>query len=228
MRYIVVCLLFANVLYFLYLFFNPAPVQEEQARELLDSGLMLLSEFDAMSVEQARGLSDAERLCSIASGFADMDQANDFLEQSRATGFAATLVLTGNEAAPHFRVYLAPATSAAEGAAALEQLDQRLAEEDLDLELALIRRGPLANAVTMGTYPDEASARVVQSSVFALGYTPLLEEIPRSDGEVQVWLRPSDSGRINDAQWLDLSAESPELTRSENLCETIAQASQFP
>ena len=77
-------------------------------------------------------------------------------------------------------------------------------------------------------FTDKLAADLVQTQVSELGFRSEIEEIPRSNGEIQVVLRPPNSDQVDTAEWLELSDDRPNLTRTENLCETIAQASQFP
>ena len=85
-----------------------------------------------------------------------------------------------------------------------------------------------AEGVGLGVFSDNLAADSVRSQVSQLGFSPEIEEIPRSNGEIQVVLRPPNSDQVDTAEWLELSDDRPDLTRTENLCETIAQASQFP
>ena len=98
----------------------------------------------------------------------------------------------------------------------------------LQVETYLITRGPLSEGVGLGVFIDEEEAGLVQSQLSELGYMPEIEEIPRSMGEIRVLLRSLNSNQVEGAEWLELSDDRPDLTRTENLCETIAQASQFP
>jgi hypothetical protein len=138
------------------------------------------------------------------------------------------LNLTGVPLDPQYRVYIVPASSRNVATITLDGVSERLAAADLQVETYLITRGLLENGIGLGVFAAEDGAVAVMGQVTELGYDVEIEEIPRSEGEIQVWLRPPDSGQVGDSKWLDLSADRPYLTRTENLCETIAQATQFP
>lgn len=230
MRYIALFLVLANIAYFIWWETRPprAEVPSSGPRPLLNNGLMLLSEFDRQSALQARLNAEAARLCTVVSGFSSVDDANSFMAQARASGMTGLLNLTGTALEPQYRVYLPPASSREVAAITLDGLSERLQAAEIEAETYLITRGLLENGIALGVFDDGGAAQGVREAVSDLGYEVQIEEIPRSDGAAEVWLRPVESDRIDDAQWLDLSAERPDLTRSENLCETIAQASQFP
>ena len=68
----------------------------------------------------------------------------------------------------------------------------------------------------------------MQNQLLALGYAAEMEEIPRSTGEIQVWLQLLQADAMENPEWLELTASRPDLRIMENLCETIAQGSKFP
>lgn len=228
MRYIIIVLMLANIGYFAWNYSNPTPVTAEPAtsapRPLLNTGLTLISEFDAATSEIAL---DARRQCSLVSGFASMEEAQSFMQEARNMRLEALLQSEQSGAAPQYRVYLPPTPSREIANLTLEDLSERLAAAELSVETYLITRGELENAVALGVFASREGAETVQSQVFAMGYTPFIEEITAAEGDIQVWLRPVDSLRVEQPEWLDLSAENGALSRSENLCQTIAQASQF-
>lgn len=229
MRYIAVFLILLNLAYLGWNLARPpvGPVQTEAPRPLLNTGLTLLNEYQADAAEQARLNALAERQCTLVSGFASLDGAALFMDEARGMGLEAALQLGGEPLPSQYRVYLPSASSRSIATITLDGLGERLAQTDLGIESYLITRGPLENAVALGVFADQDSARAVQEQVRGLGYEPRIEEIPRSTGGIEVWLRAPSSQRVEDAEWLDLTAERPALTRSENLCQTLVQAPQF-
>lgn len=229
MRYIAVFLILLNLAYLGWNLTRPAaePVQSPAPRPLLNTGLTLLSEYQVASAEQARLNAEAERVCSLVSGFASIDGASIFMDEARGLGLEAALQLSGEPLPSQYRVYLPPSSSRSIATIVLDGLSERLARTDLAVESYLITRGPLENAVALGVFADQDNASAVQEQVRELGYEPLIEEIPRSSGGVEVWLRSPSSRQVDDAEWLDLTAERPALTHSENLCQTLVQAPQF-
>ncbi len=230
MRYIAVFLVIGNLVYFGWNQTHPREnaLLASESRPLLNNGLMLVSEFEAQSAQQALENAEATRVCSIVSGFNSIDEANSFMAAARNLSLGALLNFTGEALPSQYRVFLAPASSRGITIITLEGLSERITEAELEVESYLITRGLLENAIALGVYLTMAEAESVQRVITAFGYAPEIEEMFRSEGEIQVWLRPANSAQVETAQWLDLSAERPDLTRTENLCETIAQASQFP
>ena len=99
-------------------------------------------------------------------------------------------------------------------------------EAGLEVETYLITRGELQNAVALGIFDSATEAVVLRDQVSGLGYSPQIQQFDAFVSRVQVWLRAPESERINELEWLDLTGERPNLSRAENLCQTIAQASQ--
>lgn len=231
MRYIAIFLLVANLAYLgWHLSQPPQPQAPDDAarRPLLNTGLTLLREYQAMSEDQAREAAEAARMCTVISGFAGEDEARAFADELAGPGRQPRLFLTGTRLPSQYRVLLPPASSRQVAAITMDGLSERLEQEGQAIETYLITRGALENAIALGVFADQANALRVQQQVQALGYGPQLQEIPRTDGEIQVWLEGVGAESLDESEWLDLSAERPALSRSENLCETIAQAPRIP
>ncbi len=215
----------ANLGFFAWNYYSPKlPAIAEEPRPLLNTGLSLLSEFEAQGDELA---ADAIRQCSIVSGFDDQAQAEAFAERARAASLQALLEVIDPEIPPEYRLYLPPTPSREIAAAILSDISERLENEDLGLEIYLITRGEQENGIALGLFGERGLAEIAQEQVAALGYGPQIEEIQLAESEFRVLLRPPQAERINESEWLDLSAETEGLTRLENLCEGLVQASQF-
>ena len=229
MRYIAVFLLLANLAYLGWNLTRPdaVPAEQGEPRPLLNTGITLLEEFRQDEQAQQEINARSEQLCTLASGFLSLDEAEDFLADAREAGYLGAIQFRGAALPSHFRVYLPPASSRSVATIILDGVSERLAAAGLDIESYLITRGLLENAVALGVYDDEAAGRGVSEQLRMLGYEPVVEEIRRSEEGVEVWLRPPSTDRINESEWLDFTAERPNLTRSENLCETLVQAPQF-
>ncbi|GAB5500599.1 MAG: hypothetical protein PsegKO_29100 [Pseudohongiellaceae bacterium] len=202
------------------------PAQSD-TRPLLNTGLTLLSEYQDATAEQQRRDAEANRRCSLVTGFDTVDDAYSFIAEAEQQGLLARLGLTGEALPSQYRVYLSPASSRSIATITLDGLGERLAESGLSVESYLITRGVLENAIALGVYEEQAAAEEVIAAVAALGYDPQLQDIPRSTGDVQVLLDPGERPQVRDTEWLDLTAERPGLSRSENVCETLVQAPQF-
>ena len=239
MRYIAIFLLVANLGY---VFWNVTRTDQtlperspgqssEQATEnraLLNTGITLISEFTAQSAEQERLNARDNALCTLVSGFASLDEASAFLLDAQQIDLAGDVLLLGEPMPSQYRVYLPPASSREIATIILEAASEAISAADLEVETYLITRGALVNGIALGVFSTQENADEVQTAVTQLGYTPQVEEIARSDGGYGVWLRNADSSPLNEAEWLDLSTERSDLIRSENLCQTLVQASQFP
>lgn len=225
MRYIAIFLVLANIGYFGWARFvaDPVTLPEPNApRPLLNSGITLISEFQEQQAAQP-GLS-----CFTVASFASTDDANSFIAELGATANDARLSLSGDPLSSQYRVYLPPASSRGIATITLDGLSESLALSQLQVESYLITRGPLENGIALGVYSERESAEDTQIAVQGLGYAPQIEEIPRSTGEIQVQLQILELDALENPVWLDLAADRPDLTITENLCETIAQGSQFP
>ncbi|NKB32992.1 MAG: hypothetical protein GKR91_07845 [Pseudomonadales bacterium] len=230
MKYIAILLLFANIGYFIWALTRPteAELVESESRELLNNGLMLIREFEAQTEALALENAEDRTLCSIVVGFATVDDANGFILAARQRELGTLLNLTGDPLPSQYRVYLAPEANRILATRELDAVSSAILDAELAVETYLITRGPLAEGIGLGVFAEAAEAETIQTQVSGLGFAPEIEEIPRSDGEIQVVLRSSNSEQLEMAEWLELSDDRPDLTRTENLCETIAQASQFP
>ncbi len=230
MRYIALFLLIANIGYFVWGYTRPQKenLLESEPRQLLNNGLMLVSEFEAQAAALALENAEDPTICSFVSGFATVDDANGFILAAREQNLGTLLNLTGDSLPSQFRVYLPPEANRILATRALDSVSSALTEAELEVETYLITRGPLADGIGLGVFTSAEATESVRAQVSELGFVPEIEEIPRSNGEIQVVLRPPNSNQLDTAEWLELSDDRPDLTRTENLCETIAQASQFP
>lgn len=231
MRYIVVFLVLANLGYLswhLYAPTQPIPDSAVAPRPLLQQGLQLLNEFNEQSAQMAQAQVVASRPCYLVGDFNSIDDANSFLSQISAIGYRAELHLSGETLTPNYRVYLPPASNREIATITLDGLSERLSGENLQVETYLITRGLLENAIALGVFSEIDGARRVRDQVTELGYLVEIEEIPRSTGALQLVLAKSDFSSLDIAEWLEFAGDRPDLTYSENLCETIAQGAQFP
>ena len=231
MRYIVIFLLLLNIAYFGWSRYGLSQSDAGSRSEdlpLLNTGLMLLREFEERSAALSAENQSQSPMCAIIANFPTVDEAYSLMSESRNRGFSAVLNLTGEALAPQFRVYIPPLSSRSIATITLDGLSEAAANAGLEVETYLITRGSLANAIALGVFARLDPAELVREQVTALGYSVQIQEIPFSTGDIQVLLRHPQFDSIGEVQWLDLSADRPYLTVKENLCETIAQGLQFP
>ncbi|MBT3529712.1 MAG: SPOR domain-containing protein [Gammaproteobacteria bacterium] len=224
MRYIAIFLLLANIAYFAWLYYQPYQTVElsrVESRDLLNSGLVLVSEYN----EQ---LAEITPICEMISSFATVDEARSFIAEVADTEYSAQLRLTGESLPSLYRLFLPPSESREEATRVLDSLSEALSLAEIEIESYPVTRGLLANAIALGVYEDMDIAIQTGEQLIGIGYSPEIEEIPRSSGDIGVILRATNRSRTETAPWLELTVDRPNLTRQENLCETIAQGAQFP
>ena len=225
MRYIAIFLLLANIAYFAWLRVAAPPVvvsAPTPARPLLNSGLTLVSEYE-QQLAQRPALS-----CFTVSSFISVDDASSFIAEIGGIASDASVSLSGDPLSPQYRVFLAPASSRGIATITLDSLSESIAAAQMEIETYLITRGPLENGIALGVFLEQASAQDAQSRVLQLGYPAEIEEIPRSTGEIRVQLQVLEQDVQENPAWLGLTVDRPDLSIVENLCETIAQGTQFP
>jgi len=225
MRYIAIFLLLANIAYFAWLRSGASPVvvsAPTPARPLLNSGLTLISEYE-QQLAQRPALT-----CFTVSSFVSVDDASSFIIEIGGIASDASVSLGGDPLSPQYRVFLAPASSRGIATITLDSLSESIAAAQMEIETYLITRGPLENGIALGVFLEQASAQDAQSRVLQLGYPAEIEEIPRSTGEIRVQLQVLEQDVQENPAWLGLTVDRPDLSIVENLCETIAQGTQFP
>lgn len=225
MRYIAIFLLLANIGYFSWLRYAAEPTMAPVAsipRPLLNSGLTLLSEYEAQLAAQPA------LNCFTLGSFSSIDDASSFIAEIGEVAHFADVSLGGDLLSSQYRVFIPPASSRGIATITLDSLSESLVAAELEMETYLITRGMLENGIALGVFSDLAEAEVVRDAVQNLAYAPEIEEIPRSTGEITVQLQMLEQYLSENPEWLDLMLAGANFTITENLCETIAQGSQFP
>ena len=225
MRYIAIFLLVANTGYFSWVRYAAKPIVPRVISApgpLLNSGLTLISEYEAQLAAQPA------LNCFTIGDFSTMDDASSFIAEMGEAAFASNVVLSGDPLSLQYRVFLPPASSRGIATIALDTLSEGLIAANMESEIYLITRGMLENGIALGVFLELGDAQGVRNRVQGLGYAPQIEEIPRSTDEIQVQLQVLEQFVFENPAWLDLTAGRPNLIITENLCETIAQGTQFP
>lgn len=225
MRYIAIFLLLANVGYFAWLRYDdtplPAPISSTP-RPLLNSGLTLVSEFqEELALRPALS-------CFTIGQFNAIDDASSFIAELGQIVFQADISLQGEPLSSQYRVFLPPASSRGIATITLDSVSESISAAELEIETYLITRGTLENGIALGVFGEQQTAELTQNRVIELGFAAEIEEIPRSTGEILVRLQVLQDDVSENPAWLDLAVDRPDLTIAENLCETIAQGTQFP
>ena len=225
MRYIAIFLLVANIGYFSWVRYAAKPIVPRvisAPRPLLNSGLTLISEYEAQLAAQPA------LNCFTIGDFSTMDDASSFIAEMGEAAFASNVVLSGDPLSLQYRVFLPPASSRGIATIALDALSGDLIAADIESEIYLITRGMLENGIALGVFSELGDAQALRNGVQGLGYASQIEEILRSPDEIQVQLQVLEQFVLENPAWLDLTAGRPNLIITENLCETIAQGTQFP
>ncbi|MFM1897738.1 MAG: hypothetical protein RLZZ385_2812 [Pseudomonadota bacterium] len=232
MRWIVATLFIANLVMLAWGIGSDrqsAPVaQGSPARDqVAPAGLRLLSEGHVSSTAAPSPPAGAGR-CIQLSGFDNLEDALYFISQLQAEGINGQVLLRGVTLEPQYRVYLPPFSSRDIATLTLETLQQLRQERGLSFESYLITRGPLENGIAFGVFALEAEAEALADTLRGLSLAALTGTVPRSEGAVLVELTTDENNRISEDLWQELVLDRPAIARSENVCETIAQANQFP
>jgi len=225
MRYIAIFLLLANIGYFSWIRYVAKPITPPVpniSRPLLNSGITLISEYEAQLAAQPA------LNCFTIGGFNTVDDASSLITELGEAVFAADVRLSGDPLSSQYRVFIPPASSRGIATITLDSLSDSLIAAEIEIEIYLITRGMLENGIALGVFAELADAQVALNAVQGLGYAPEVEEIPRSTGEIQAQLQVLERYVSENPAWLGLTVDRPDLTITENLCETIAQGSQFP
>jgi hypothetical protein len=225
MRYIAIFLLLANIGYFSWVRYATEPIVlpvTSAPRLLLNSGLTLVSEYEAQLAAQPA------LNCFTIGNFSTMDDASSLIAEIGEAAFASNVVLSGDPLSLQYRVFLPPASSRGIAKITLDGLSEGLRAADMESEIYLIARGMLENGIALGVFSELGDAQAARNGVQGLGYAPQIEEIQRSTGEIEVQLQVLEQYVSENPAWPDLTVGRPNLIITENLCETIAQGTQFP
>jgi len=225
MRYIVIFLLLANIVYFSWVRYAAEPIVPRvisAPRLLLNNGLTLIREYETQLAAQSA------LNCFTIGNFGTMDDVSSLIAEMGEATFASNVVLSGDPLSLQYRVFLPPASSREIATIALDALSEGLIAADMESEIHLITRGMLENGIALGVFSELGDAQALRNGVQGLGYASQIEEILRSPDEIQVQLQVLEQFVLENPAWLDLTAGRPNLIITENLCETIAQGTQFP
>ena len=225
MRYIAIFLLVANIGYFSWVRYAAepiAPAVTSTPRFLLNSGLTLVSEYEAQLVAQPA------LNCFTIGSFSTIYDASSLIAEMGEAAFAYNVVLSGDPLSSQYRVFIPPASSRGIAKITLDGLSEGLRAADMESEIYLIARGMLENGIALGVFSELGDAQAARNRVQGLGYAPQIEEIQRSTGEIEVQLQVLEQYVSENPAWPDLTVGRPNLIITENLCETIAQGTQFP
>ena len=221
MRYIAIFLLLANIGYFSWIRYSQqlitAPVTNTP-RLLLNSGLTLVSEYKA----------EYALKCFIIESFNTIDDASSLIAEMGEAAFSSNVSFSGDPLTSVYRVFIPPASSRGIAAITLDSLREGLIAAEMEIESYLITRGMLENGIVLGVFSQLGDAQSAWNRVQGLGYASEIEEIPRTNGKIQVQLQVLERYVLENPTWLDLTGGPLNLIITENVCETIAQGSQFP
>ena len=221
MRYIAIFLLLANIGYFSWIRYSEQPIAApvtNTPKVLINSGLTLVSEYEA----------EYALKCFIIENFNTIEDASSLIAEVGETAFSSNVISIDDPLRSEYRVFIPPATSREIATTSLDGLRENLIAAEMEIESHLIARGMLKNGIVLGVFSQLGDAQALQKRVQGLGYALEIEEIPRKTGEIQVQLQVLERYVLENPAWLDLTAGPLSLSITENVCETIAQGSQFP
>lgn len=198
MRWLFFVLVFANLVYFAWVsYLRPtgvitvvSPALEGDKNRGRGSGVILVSELDSASAqvgEDVGSLSLAGGGKTLLGGFLDRQRIEALKQRLLSFGIAGKVVQVEVEAEKEFWVYLAPLASRAATLRLLKELQAR------KLDGFLITQGELADGISLGIFPQEATAKAVYERVKLAGYDARLREITRSQNAY--WFEVEASGQ---------------------------------
>lgn len=235
MRNIVIFMLVLNVSYLLWILFGPENENRQQTVQVPQvdrDSLVLVSE--RVSNSEAVESSDVNLqtqqiyLCFSVGNFLDLDDANGFRATVESGNIESTLNISQSLAEVSFLVYLPPFSSAEIAEVSLQAVDAAIRDAELEIESQRLTSGDFLNGIGFGSYQSEAEAVELRTQLAELGYRANIEEFQNEDSVVRVLVRAPENARFETVLWPRIQAERPYLNRTENLCETIAQGTQFP
>lgn len=160
--------------------------------------------------------------CGELGLFEQESAARDLLPALDAMGFKASLESGTVPVSSTFWVHLPPFDSRAEAFARLEEL------QDAGIDSYYMRTGSMAGGISMGVFSRLESAEQAQRQFARRGYETEIGEVFREEARWWLALRTEDSARLEAASWLAFRAEHSQLLVTENVCEVVASAPQFP
>ena len=107
MRYITIFLLLANIGYFSWVRYAAEPIApsvKSTPRFLLNSGLTLVSEYEAQLAAQPA------LNCFTIGSFSTIDDASSLIAEMGEAAFASNVVLRGDPLSSQYRVFIPPAS----------------------------------------------------------------------------------------------------------------------
>lgn len=200
-------------------FFPSAAVVNEVAGDIVEV---------AASVAAASEEALAESLyCAEIGPFRDEADAKAFAA-TYAERLALTLDVRGLSTATDYRVFLPPFATRELAASTLEALKMAFAANSLSIDSYLIPRGELANGIALGLFGEQRNALNVQQQLERLGYRVVVRAEPKLSNEYWLLALNVQSEMVFQRQWEQMRLARSYVQAGEKLCETIAQAPQFP
>lgn len=136
-------------------------------------------EPDAVSDRPAHTVATLTGFCIETAEFTDKGRAEDARQWLVSMGAEHAHVAHGSrETIRDHRLYLPPSESRGSAKAKLRELQEKGLRD-----VAVVLRGDLKNAVSLGVYASEANAKRRAAQLEALGYAPVLEPNTRAAAE---------------------------------------------
>ena len=220
MRWIFASLALANIVMLVYfLFVDENTIQVNQTLSNSARGnLVLLSERDKISRRQPLSASTTENittaddtLCTLVGPFASLLRAEYFTERLAALDIAANIKeLTVNTGSNHW-VYLKPEISRKEALRRLAELQKK------GIDSYIIPTGNLANGISLGIYTSRERAVTMHDRAIEMGYKPEINDLPRQQQQIWVFLTANQASALDEEMWLNLLANENPIERRKNI-----------
>lgn len=180
---------------------NPLPVKEPS----------LLMTEEASAADEERPL-----LCTLVGAFAELLQAEYFVEHLAALDVHASVEQVAVPGSPSFWVYIPPAVSRKEALRQLHELQSK------GLDTYIIPKGELENGISFGMFNDQLLADARAAELEQLGYPVKVARVERTYQENWVLLQPAQAVKIDEELWLKLLSRAEKLEMRQNFCPGVA------
>lgn len=220
MRWLLIFLVTANLLFYLYQINQAPPVAGQIAAIEVPSrgeGIQLLSETAPLSPRQAT--QNPDTACLFLGGF-DQESMALAVEQRLLSLDIDSRVEPADEAAGvDYWVYLPPLVSRQASLRQLRELQSR------NIDSYIITVGDLTNGISLGIFSRKDSAESVVSRLNGVDYVASIRELPRTHR--RYWVRVSSNSQrlLNDELLAELNRDFPDLEHRQMPCSAVATSS---
>lgn len=203
----------------------PQPIQSDQQnssqqplRELVERDRQTDQPLPADQTAQSHAV-PGRTLCEMVGPFESEEASASFVERLKAIdviGVTQGLELPVGRA---YWVYLGSQPGRAEALKLLAQLQAKQIDSYI---IPKGEKGDMENGISLGMFSKKNLAEARFNQVKALGYSPFLEEVERTQRELWVMLKPGEGEKMSQLSWERVLEGLKLVERRENYCLDIA------